>query len=140
VLKLIEQREQLKKRFSNENMPDGSLITSTDKDKVFYDNIVQILEDNYQDGNFTIEKFAEAAKMGRTIFYKKIKGITGFSPNELIKIKRLSEASSLLSKGELNVSEVSYKVGFDDPLYFSKCFKARFNCSPSKYQGKMPSQ
>ncbi|MDR1938492.1 MAG: response regulator [Tannerellaceae bacterium] len=133
VMKLIEQREQLKKRFAHDKTLDSSLITSTGKDKVFLERIESILEKQYADSEFTVEKFAALINMRRTIFYKKVKGITGFSPNELIKLKRLKEASLLILEGKLNVSEVAYKVGFEDPLYFSKCFKAHFNCSPSKY-------
>lgn len=133
VFKLIEQREQLKKRFSNEYILDGNLITSTDKDKDFFALIDNILDEHIADSQFSVDKFAELAKQRRTVFYKKVKGITGLSPNELIKIKRLKRAAELLLQGELTVSEVSYKVGFEDPFYFSKCFKAQYNCSPSKY-------
>jgi signal transduction histidine kinase/DNA-binding NarL/FixJ family response regulator len=133
VFKLIEQREQLKKRFSNEYVLDGNLITSTDKDKEFYNLINKIMEDHIADYQFSVDKFAELAKLRRTLFYKKVKGITGISPNELIKVKRLKRAAELLLQGDLTVSEISYKVGFEDPFYFSKCFKAQYNCSPSKY-------
>lgn len=133
VFKLIEQREQLKKRFSNEYVLDGNLITATNKDKEFFDMIDRILEQNISNSEFSVDRFAELTKLRRTIFYKKVKGITGFSPNELIKIKRLKKAAELLLSGEFTVSEISYKVGFEDPFYFSKCFKAQYNCSPSKY-------
>lgn len=133
VFKLIEQREQLKKRFSNEYVLDGNLITQTDKDKEFFNLIDKILEDYMSDSEFSVDKFAELAKQRRTIFYKKVKGITGLSPNELIKVKRLKRAAELLLQGDLTVSEIAYKVGFDDPFYFSKCFKAQYKCSPSKY-------
>ncbi len=136
VFKMIEHREQLKKRFSNEYVLDGNLITYNDKDKAFYDLIEGILENNYTDSQFSVDKFAELANVRRTIFYKKLKGITGLSPNELIKMKRLKKAAEMLLVGDLTVSEISYKVGFEDPFYFSKCFKAQFNCSPSKYGEK----
>lgn len=133
VFKLIEQRELLKKRFSNEFDLDGNMITSSDKDKDFLSFIDNILEEHIGDSQFTVDKFAELAKQRRTLFYKKVKGITGLSPNELIKVKRMKKAAALLLDGNLTVAEVSYKVGFDDPFYFSKCFKAHFNYSPSKY-------
>jgi signal transduction histidine kinase/ligand-binding sensor domain-containing protein/CheY-like chemotaxis protein len=136
VMKLIEQRELLKKRFSKDFVMDGNLINTTDKDKLFFDKIEKILEDNYQDSQFTLDRFVELAGTRRTIFFKKVKGITGFSPNELLKIKRLNRSAALLKQGELNVSEISYKVGFDDPYYFSKCFKIHFNCTPTQYKSK----
>lgn len=139
VLKLIEQRETLQRRFSQDSVFDGNYMCTTDKDKEFYDLINKILEDNIQDSQFSVDQFALLAKLRRTIFYKKIKGITGFSPNELIKIKRMKKAAELLLTRQYTVSEVSYLVGIEDPFYFSKCFKAQFNCSPSKYgQGREP--
>lgn len=133
VFKLIEQREQLKKRFSNESVIDLNLITTVDRDKEFYNLINKIFDENLSNPQFSVDKFAELANLGRTVFYKKVKGITGLSPNEFIKVKRLKYAAELLLKGELTVSEIAYKIGFDDPFYFSKCFKAQYNCSPSKY-------
>jgi len=133
VFKLIELREQLKKRFSSEYVLEGNLITTIDKDKEFFNLINKILEEHISDSQFSVDRFAELANQRRTIFYKKVKGITGLSPNELIKVKRLKLATELLLQGELTVSEVSYKVGFEDPFYFSKCFKAQYHCSPSKY-------
>ncbi len=138
VFKLIEQREKLKKRFSSEHVFDGNLISGTDQDKDFFNLINHILEEHISDTQFSVDKFAELSKLKRTIFYKKVKGITGLSPNELIKIKRLKKAGELLLTGEFTVSEVSYKVGFDDPFYFSKCFKAHYNCSPSKFGRTTP--
>lgn len=134
VMKLIEQREQLKRRFSKDFVIDGSLVAITDRDQDFMERIEKILEDNYKDEHFTIDRFVELADMKRTLFFKKVKGITGFSPNELIKLKRINESAVLLRQGNWTVSEVSYKVGFDDPYYFSKCFKAHFNCTPSRFK------
>ena len=134
VLKMIEQREQLKKRFSKGLVIEGNLMPSTDKNKEFFDMIEAILEENYKDSDFTIDKFVELSKIKRTIFYKKVKGVTGFSPNELIKIKRMNKSALLLKEGDMIVSEVAYAVGFEDPFYFSKCFKTHFNCTPTEYR------
>ena len=134
VLKMIEQREQLKKRFSKGLVIEGNLMPSTDKNKEFFDMIEAILEENYKDSDFTIDKFVELSKIKRTIFYKKVKGVTGFSPNALIKIKRMNKSALLLKEGDMIVSEVAYAVGFEDPFYFSKCFKTHFNCTPTEYR------
>lgn len=134
VIKLIEQRELLKKRFSKDFVIDETLINTTEEDKTFYEKIEKILDNNYHNSLFTIEKFVELSGYGRTTFFKKVKGITGFAPNELIKIKRLTESAILLKNSGFNVSEISYKVGFEDPFYFSKCFKIHFNCTPSQYK------
>lgn len=54
-------------------------------------------------------------------------------------MKRLNKAAVLLRQGEFTVSEVSYKVGFEDPFYFSKCFKAHFDCTPKNYKNQYSS-
>lgn len=134
IMKLIEQRELLKKRFSKEFIIDENLINSTDTDKKFFNKVEKILDENYHNSSFTIENFTELSGLGRTTFFKKVKGITGFSPNELIKIKRLNESAILLNESDLTISEISYKVGFEDPFYFSRCFKSHFDCTPSNYR------
>jgi signal transduction histidine kinase/AraC-like DNA-binding protein len=136
VFQLIEQREQLKKRFSSEFVMNGDLLANTDRDKDFYDQINAILDANIGDSNFSVDKFAELSNLKRTIFYKKVQGLTGLSPNELIKVRRLQKAVQLLRQEDLTVSEISFKCGFNDPFYFSKCFKTQYNCSPSKFVNK----
>ncbi len=133
VFKLVEQREQLKKRFSKEYVLDGNLIVSTDRDKEFYNKVDRIMEENLGDVMFSVDKFAELVNMRRTLFYKKLKGVTGLPPNDFIKIRRLKRAAELLLQGELTVSQISYEVGFSTPYYFSKCFKEEYNCPPSRY-------
>jgi signal transduction histidine kinase/ligand-binding sensor domain-containing protein/DNA-binding response OmpR family regulator len=133
VMKLIEQREMLKKCYSKDFILHKGLV-STDKDKIFFEKVEKILEENFRNSNFTIDRFFELSGVRRTLFFRKVKSMTGFSPNEMIKIRRLKESARLLQKEDLTVSEVSYKVGFEDPYYFSKCFKSHFGKSPSQYQ------
>jgi AraC-like DNA-binding protein len=71
--------------------------------------------------------------IGRTKFYGKVRELTGMSPNKYLQEARMQRAAELLLEGELNVSEISYKVGIQDPSYFNKVFKARFGVVPSKY-------
>ncbi|MCC8174044.1 MAG: response regulator [Odoribacter sp.] len=134
IYKLIEQREKLKKRFSMKLPEDEKLLSNTEKDREFYELITKILEENLNNPTFSVDEFSEKAGLRRTIFYKKVKGLTGFTPNDLIKIKRMKKAAELLATGKYTVSEVSWQVGLEDPFYFSKCFKAQFGCSPSKYK------
>jgi len=134
ITKLIEQREKLQQKFAQE--PGTSILPAsfTDKDKDFIDKIHALIEKNMENVDFSVDTFAQTAGMGRTNFYKKIKGITGHSPNEYLRIIRMKKAAELLTTTNLNVSEVSYKVGINDPFYFSKCFKTQFGKSPSQFQ------
>ncbi|GHT64432.1 hybrid sensor histidine kinase/response regulator [Bacteroidia bacterium] len=135
IVKLIEQREKLQRKFAQEpGAPPVHLINFTDKDKEFIDKIHQLIEENMENADFSVDTFAQIIGMGRTNFYKKVKGITGHSPNEYVRIIRMKKAAELLATTNLNVSEVSYKVGINDPFYFSKCFKAQFGKTPSQFQ------
>ena len=94
-----------------------------------------ILEQNLARPEFSIDEFAQMMKLGRTVFYRKLRGVTGYSPNEYLRVVRMKKAAELLlSEDNLTVAEVSYKVGISDPFYFSKCFKAQFGVAPSVYQ------
>ena len=87
-----------------------------------------------ENSEFTMEDFCcPDENWGRTVFSKKVRGLTGHTPNEYFRIIRLKKAAELLLEGNYNVSEVSYKVGISDPLYFSRCFKTHYGVSPSVY-------
>jgi DNA-binding response OmpR family regulator len=137
IVKLIEQREKLREKFAMEpGVPQNyETMPFTDRDKELLDKVDRLIEKNMKDPDFHISNaFAEITRMGRTSFYKKIKGITGYAPNEYLRIVRVKKAAELLMTTDLNVSEVSYQVGINDPLYFSKKFKAQFGKSPSDYR------
>ena len=133
VYSLIDQRDRLKKRYSVDINVKKGLLSQGNKDQAFYDLINEIIDRHLAEASFTVTEFTELAGQTRTIFYKKVKGLTGYSPNELIKIKRMKKAAELIVEDKYNVSEVAWQVGIEDPFYFSKCFKAQFGCAPSKY-------
>lgn len=135
IFHLIEQREKLRKKFSNEPGTLQSTLCTSNRDKEFVDRLTIILNNNMADPDFTVDKFAQLMRFGRTVFYKKIRGVTGYSPNEYLRIMRMKKAAELLLSPEnYTVAEVAYKVGISDPFYFSKCFKAQFGIAPSVYQ------
>ena len=77
----------------------------------------------------------QCEKLRKKFSSEKLRGVTGYSPNEYLRVVRMKKAAELfLTERNLTVAEVSYKVGINDPLYFSKCFKAQFGVSPSAYQ------
>jgi signal transduction histidine kinase/ligand-binding sensor domain-containing protein/DNA-binding response OmpR family regulator len=134
IFKLMEQREILRKKYSSEPGTMHAFICTNDRDKEFAEKLNRILEKNMSNDHFSMDDFAREMKIGRTVFYKKVKGVTGYSPNEYIRIIRLKKAAELLHAGDLTISEISYKVGINDPFYFSKCFKTQFGIAPSVYK------
>lgn len=132
IFQLINQREKLRKKFLS-NPGITQLAISSDTDKKFLDKLHDTLEKNMNNPELTAEDFAAKMSLGRTTFFRKVRGVTGCSPNEYIRILRIKKAAELLLDGSYNVSEVSYQVGFSHPFYFSRCFKEQFGVPPSVY-------
>ena len=133
VFKLIEQRDRLREKFSKDPHAVRPAICTTDRDKEFADKLAETLGEHLSDPDFTIDEFASIMGLGRTVFYRKVKGVTGYSPNEYIRVMRMKKAVELLAEGKYTVAEVTYQIGMNDPFYFSKCFKAQFGVPPSSY-------
>ncbi len=136
ILKLIEQREKLQQKFMTEPGLKQLNTNFTDRDKVFLNKLHNIIEKNIDNSEFTVEDFAQALSMARTNFYKKVKGLTGHSPNEYLRIIRMKKAAELLLTTDMNVGEISYQIGFNDQFHFSKIFKSQFGVSPLQYRKK----
>ena len=134
IFQLIGQRDKLREKFSSDISQVRPLMCATDKDKEFADKLTRIVEEELENPDFTVDDFAARMALGRTIFYRKVKGVTGYPPKEYLRIIRMKKAAELLLDADINVSEVAYKVGISDPFYFSRCFKAQFGVSPSVYQ------
>ncbi|NDW11471.1 hybrid sensor histidine kinase/response regulator [Bacteroides sp. 214] len=133
IIKILEQRERLREKFSEEPGILRTAVYTSNRDKDFVEGLHNVLEDNLSNSHFSVDEFATMMNVGRTIFYKKVKGVTGYSPNEYIRIMRMKKAAELLLTSRFTVAEVSYKVGIEDPFYFSKCFKIQFGVAPSVY-------
>ncbi len=140
AFKLIEQREKLREKFSHDPNMIRPAICTSDKDKEFADKLQRIMEQQIGNAEFTIDEFASMMGLGRTVFYRKTRGVTGYAPNEYIRIVRMKKAAELLRENRYKVAEVSYQVGINDPFYFSKCFKRQFGVSPSAYLRGMEEQ
>ncbi len=100
------------------------------------DDLNRILEEQVTNPEFTAGEFADRMMLGRTVFYRKVRDVTGHTPKRYLRAMRLKKAEELLSAGQHTVSEVAYLSGFNDPFYFSRCFKARFGVSPSHYRDR----
>jgi signal transduction histidine kinase/DNA-binding response OmpR family regulator len=108
-------------------------IITDEADQRFREKMETIVAQRLGDADFNVDTLASLLKMGRTKFYGKMKEFTGMSPNSYLQNERLKRAAELLIEGDLNVTEVSYKVGFQSPTYFYKCFKEKYGVPPSKF-------
>jgi YesN/AraC family two-component response regulator len=96
--------------------------------------IVDFIKENLSDERLNNEKIEEHFKTNKMQLYRKLKAITGWSVNTLIREIKIREATRLLRDSELNISEIAYNLGFSDPLYFSKYFKKEVGVAPQQYR------
>ena len=94
------------------------------------------VEKNLDNADISVETMAEELGMSRVHLYKKLTAITDLTPSEFIRQIRLRHAEQLLSKSQLTVAEVAYKVGFNNPRYLSKYFKEMYGVMPSEYKNR----
>lgn len=115
-------------------MPEPEKVKITSLDEKLIERAVKYVEDNISRSDLSVEELSKALGMSRVHLYKKILHITGKTPIEFIRILRLKRATQYLRESQLNVSEIAYQLGFNNPKYFSKYFQEKFGISPSEYQ------
>ncbi len=131
---LIEQRQKLRELFANTGIQvDPKKITVTSIDQKFLEQLLTLLEENYSDSDFGVPQMQEALAMSKTQLHRKLKALTNEAPGELLRNFRLKRAAQLLSQKEDSVTQIAYKVGFNNLSYFAKCFKELYGVAPSSY-------
>ncbi len=106
------------------------------KDIQFLERINQVIEENLQNSDFNIDTIAETMGLSRSAFFKKLKSLTGFAPIDLIKEIRLNKSVELLKNTDMTVSEIAFEVGFKEAGYYGKCFRKKYNQTPTEYMSK----
>jgi AraC-like DNA-binding protein len=101
------------------------------------ERVVKIIEERIMDTQFSVEELSRDLAMSRSSLHKKLKSLSGYVPNELIKLVKLKHAAKLLQEGSHTIAEVAYLSGFNSPSYFSKCFLQQFQLSPKEYADKI---
>jgi signal transduction histidine kinase/ligand-binding sensor domain-containing protein/DNA-binding response OmpR family regulator len=133
IRNLIHRREKSQKAFRKTLDVKASELNITPLDTKFIENALRCVEQNVSSPDFSVEHLGRELGISRAYLYKKILALTGKSPLEFIRTIRLQHAAQLLEKSQLTVSEVAYKVGFNNPKYFTKYFKEEFSVLPSHY-------
>ncbi|MEM1135405.1 MAG: two-component regulator propeller domain-containing protein [Bacteroidota bacterium] len=132
IYNLIDNRKILQKKYQNEMHTELDILSNSIPDKNFLDKLKEVVETHIDDPTLSISTICAELYTSQSKLYRKLAELTDLKPNDFIKTIRLKKAVLLLRKTELNVAEVAYKVGFNDPLYFSKCFKKQFAVTPSE--------
>ncbi|MEZ7936612.1 MAG: substrate-binding domain-containing protein [Paludibacteraceae bacterium] len=137
VRKLLENREKLKV-FFKKNLTFGEKKESlTEIDKTLISKFRTTVEENLSDSELSVDVIGQELGMSRVQLYRKIKSLTNFAPNELVRNLRLKKAEHLIISSNKNISEIAYETGFSSPSYFSKCFKEYFNESPTDFMSRV---
>lgn len=131
--KMIELRRRLQDRFQQQGSLLAVLKTSPKtREDLFLQKVIQIIESQMEGENFGMPQLCKELNMSRTNLFRKLKALTGKSTTLLIRKLRLEKAKQLLETTEMNVTEVSFAVGFTSPNYFSRVFQEEFGFRPSE--------
>lgn len=142
VRNIIAQRHMLQQNYVEQLKPDNEesyqLDTPkiVDADREMMQKLMEFLETRISDANLRIEDLADAVHLGRSVFYGKIKSISGMTPVDFLRHIRMKRAEELIRRSNYPFSQIAYKVGYSDPKYFSKCFKKETGMTPSEYREK----
>jgi DNA-binding response OmpR family regulator len=136
VANLINQRRQLRERFSREIILQPSGVTVTSADEKFLNKAIAVIEERMKDETFSLDEFHREMNLSRSTMFRKLSALTGQSPTEFIRTIRLKRAAALLLQNFGNVSEVSYEVGIYNISWFNRSFKQLYGVSPGEYVKK----
>ncbi|TRX50029.1 response regulator [Fulvivirga sp. M361] len=131
IKQLLKSRQVLFEKYLNSISDLNSTPDTTMVDRDFMQKILLFIQNHISDSQLSVESIAEEVALSRSQLYRKVKALTGLNVNEFIRRIRLEQAKKLLIQdGDYNINEISYKVGFSSPSYFSKCYKEQYGVLP----------
>jgi signal transduction histidine kinase/DNA-binding response OmpR family regulator len=133
---LLNTRKLMQQYFTSHvaDTPETTLVKAKDmsaQEVDFIDKLRTIVEDNIDDSALSIAILCESVNLSHTQLYRKLKALTNKTPSQFIRSIRLAKAKELLANSTLNISEIAYQVGFNNPNYFSRAFQQEFGTAPS---------
>ena len=131
---LFELREQARHQFVENVRIDASKIGVNSEEEVLVGQLLKAIESNLDNSEYSVDQLARDVALGRTNLYKRMQTMLGITPNDFIRSVRLKRAAVLLSDTDLSIVEISERVGFSTPRYFSTQFKKMFGVTPSEYR------
>lgn len=130
---LLKSRRMLQRKFSEKPFVSLKTIAGNPADEEFLVRMNNIIEQNCPNVEFSIDVLATELGISRSGLFAKIKHLAEMTPNELIQLVRLKKAAELLATRQYRINEICYKVGFNNPSYFSKCFQKQFGVLPKDF-------
>jgi len=131
---LLSNRELVRRHFLESPFAKSETLTYSKADENFMCKLDQYIMQHLEQAELSVKEMAEEMCMSSSNLFRKLKAITGKSPNEYLRIKRLKKAAELLQQNEYGVTEISLLVGFSSSTYFSSCFKKQFGITPTDFR------
>ena len=132
IKNLITNRKLMKIVFGNDAQQEPMEAVAQSAESLFVEKFRTIIQGNLGNSDLNVETISHEMGISRAQLYRKIKSITGISPNDIIREARMKRADRLLETTDKSVSEIAYEVGFSSPSYFTKCYREFFGRTPNK--------
>ncbi|PIN28847.1 hybrid sensor histidine kinase/response regulator transcription factor [Prevotella intermedia] len=132
IKNLITNRKLMKIVFGNDAQQEPIEEVAQSAESQFVEKFRTIIQGNLGNSDLNVETISHEMGISRAQLYRKIKSITGISPNDIIREARMKRADRLLETTDKSVSEIAYEVGFSSPSYFTKCYREFFGRTPNK--------
>ena len=132
IKNLITNRKLMKIVFGNDAQQEPMEAVAQSAESQFVEKFRTIIQGNLGNSDLNVETISHEMGISRAQLYRKIKSITGISPNDIIREARMKRADRLLETTDKSVSEIAYEVGFSSPSYFTKCYREFFGRTPNK--------
>ncbi|WMI65729.1 ATP-binding protein [Aestuariibaculum sp. YM273] len=133
VKNIISSKEHIISKYRKEVISSPEIEVEKTQDEIFLENMTSIINAKLNDDGFKIEDLAESLNMSYSSLYRKCQALTGKNLVDYIRLIRLKRAAVLITKFGYTISEAAFAVGFNDPKYFSKCFKKQYDRSPKEF-------
>lgn len=130
---LLNLNTTLKNTYSKHINLETPEIELVSEDEKFLLKISRYVEDHIEDPDLSVDILSKTMFMSRGTLYNKVLSLTGETPVEFVRSIKLKKAVALLEKSDMKISQIGYAVGFSNPNYFARAFKAKYNVSPSEY-------
>jgi two-component system, cell cycle response regulator len=136
VSNLLNNRNLVKEYYANTPMAHIRSMAHTRADEIFLETVNEVVQNHMEDIELDVEHLAKYMNMSRPTLYRKLKGITNLTPNEIINITRLKKAAYYLTEGIFSIQEIAEKVGYTSQTHFGRNFQKQFGITPSEYMKK----
>ena len=128
---LVNSRLMLQEKYSKESGSNAWIATTNKLDNDFFEKVQTLVIENLDNDEFDLNELIRTIGMSRTVFFRKLKAVSGQTPSEFIQTIRIKKGAELLQNHpEMNIGEISDAIGFNTPKYFAKCFKEHYGKSP----------